>query len=339
MGKIYTSEGWVNWDFIMSDPSIIKMAVGPRAVGKSYGLFKWLIQNKKKFIYLRRLRTQLDLCSTEAGNPFNKISADLGIVITPTKKEGLVYFHYDDKEGEIFCIGLALSTLATVRGVDFSDYDYIVFDEAVAMIGERPIKNEFNTLLNLYETINRNRGTGDLDSRPAVVMVLLGNANKLSNPYYTGWKFTKTAVRMIRGGQMVYRTADGTRLMILFLNSPISKQKAETALYKNASKDFIEMALDNSFRVDATKIKPEPLKEYRHLVSVGEIGIYRHKSERKYYVCGVVQNMPFYHDYGIYLKMFVQDYFMLRINYMTTKNISFEDFESELIFRDYFDLN
>ena len=37
MGKIYNEAGWVNWEWIMADPSIIKMAVGARAVGKTYG--------------------------------------------------------------------------------------------------------------------------------------------------------------------------------------------------------------------------------------------------------------------------------------------------------------
>lgn len=339
MGKIYDVNGWVNWNWIMDDPSIIKMAVGARAVGKTYGCFKWLFQNKKKFIYLRRLKTQLDLCATDAGNPFNKVAADMGFKTKAVKREGMVYFRYDTEEGEDFALGLALSTLATVRGVDFSGYDYIVFDEAVAMANERPIKNEFSTLLNMYETINRNRGAASLDDRPPIVLVMLGNANKLNNPYYTGWRFTKTALKMIRGGQMVYRTQDGSRLMLILLNSPISEQKADTALYKNASADFISMALDNAFRVDATNIRPEPLREYRHIVSVGEIGIYKHKSDRRYYVCSVQQKSPYYEAYGIQLKMFVQDYFMLRINYMAVKNIFFEDFENELLFREYFDLN
>ena len=335
MAKIYDSNGWVNWDYLMSDKSVIKMVVGARAVGKTYGIFKKCLQDKKKFIYLRRLKTQLDLCASPAGNPFKKICTDLDISIVPVKtKDGIILFRLGGKDGEIVAAGVALSTIATVRGVDFSEYDVIIFDESIAMENEKPIKGEFNALLNFYETVNRNR---PLEGLPDVVMVLLGNANKLSNPYFTGWHFTKTAIKMIRGGQMVYRTPDGTRMMVLLLNSPISCRKSETALYQNASKDFLDMALDNAFRTDATNIHSEPLKEYKHIVSVGEIAIYRHKSDRKYYVCGLVQS-PYYEAFGIQLKMFVQDYFHLRINYMVNKNIVFEDFENELLFREYFDL-
>ena len=335
MGKIYDLNGWVNWEYLMDDSAVIKVVIGPRAVGKTYGLFKWCIENKKKFIYLRRLKTQVELCAKPAGNPFKKICIDMGINIIPIRSDGVILFRLESKDGEIVAVGLSLSTVATVRGVDFSEYDVIVFDEAIADENERPIKGEFNALLNFYETVNRNR---PLEGLPDVQLILLGNANKLSNPYFTGWHFTKTAIKMIRGGQMVYRTPDGSRMMVLLLNSPISERKAETALYKNANKDFINMALDNAFRTDATNIKSEPIKEYKHIVSVGEIAIFRHKSARKYYVCNQVQK-PYYEAFGIQLKMFVQDYFYMRINYMVNKNIIFEDFENELLFREYFDLN
>ena len=334
MGKIYNREGWVNWDWILSDPASFVMMVGPRGVGKTYGVFDKAISENRPFIYLRRLKTQLDLCGKPSGNPFRKISIDRRINIVPFKSDGVISFRHDSRGGPEVACGVALSTVATVRGVDFSDYDLIVFDEAVPMAGEKPIKNEFDTFLNFYETVNRNR---ELAGEKPVKCILLGNANKLSNPYFTGWKFTKTALRMIRGGQMVYRTPDGSRMMVLLQNSPISEKKSGTALYQNANKDFLSMALDNSFKTDETKIKSEPLKEYIHLVSVGEIGIYKHKAERRYYVSSQM-GVPYYADFGIQLKMFRQDFFMLRVNYMVNKNILFEDFESELLFREYFDL-
>ena len=334
MGKIYTKQGWVNWAWIMEDSAVFIMMVGPRGVGKTYGIFDYCIDNRIPFIYLRRLKTQLDLCGKPSGNPFRKISIDKHLNIVPFKSDGVISFRHDCRTGEEVACGVALSTVATVRGVDFSGYDVIVFDESIPMAGEKPIKDEFQTFLNFYETVNRNR---ELSGEKPVKCILLGNANKLSNPYFTGWKFTKTALRMLRGGQMVYRTPDGSRMMILLQDSPISVKKSGTALYQNATEDFITMALDNAFQTDETNIRSEPLKEYIHIVSVGEIGIYKHKSDRKYYVSAKTST-PYYADFGIQLKMFQQVYFMLRVYYMEKKNIIFEDFESELLFRDYFDL-
>ena len=334
MGKIYTKQGWVNWSWIMEDPAVFIMMVGPRGVGKTYGIFDYCIDNRIPFIYLRRLKTQLDLCGKPSGNPFRKISIDKRINIVPFKSDGVISFRHDCRTGEEIACGVALSTVATVRGVDFSGYDVIVFDESIPMAGEKPIKDEFQTFLNFYETVNRNR---ELSGDKPVKCILLGNANKLSNPYFTGWKFTKTALRMLRGKQMVYRTPDGSRMMVLLQDSPVSEKKSRTALYQNATEDFITMALDNAFMTDETNIRSEPLKEYIHIVSVGEIGIYKHKSDRKYYVSAKTST-PYYADFGIQLKMFQQVYFMLRVYYMEKKNIIFEDFESELLFRDYFDL-
>lgn len=137
---------------------------------------------------------------------------------------------------------------------------------------------------------------------------------------------------------MVWRSPDGNRLMILLLHSPISERKRGTALYQNANEGFLQMALDNAFRTDETIIRSEPLREYNHMVSIGDIGIYRHKSERRFYVSSKTQQ-PFYKDYGIELKLFQQDYAILRICYMVSRTIVFESYENEIIFRELFNLN
>lgn len=333
MAKIYTSEGWVNWDYIINQLSAFNMVVGARGVGKTYGLMKYCLEHERKFIYMRRLKSQLEQCASNAGNPFKKLNSDLGLNVKPKGTNGNVIFSEQDKT---IALGVALSTVANVRGFDYSDYDMIIFDEAVASEGERPISHEFNAFLNFYETVNRNR---ELSGESPVQAVLLGNANRLTNPYYSGWHFMKTALNMIKGNQMVWRSGDGTRLMILLLGSEISKRKSETALYRNASDGFITMALDNAFRTDGTNIRSMPLKEFNHIVSVGEIGIYRHKSERLYYVSTVTKPESYYDAYGMGLKMFKEDFWNLRIYYMVNRIVYFESYECELIFREMFDLS
>lgn len=335
MGKIYDTAGWVNWDYIMDQPESIISVVGARGTGKTYGLFKWMTEHREKFIYLRRLKSQLEECRKDDGNPFRKLNQDHGLNIRPFPSGGSVLFRYDDKNGAAAAVGVALSVVANVRGVDYSDINYIVFDEFIASDGERPIKNEFQAFLNFYETVNRNR---ELEGKPAVKAILLGNANKIANPYFSGWHCMKRVLKMIAGDQMVWRSDDHSRMIILLLNSPVSARKSETVLYRNANNDFIQMALDNAFRTDETIIKSEPLKEFTHIVSVGEIGIYRHKAERRYYVSATTYKTPYYDAFGIGLKMFQQDYYMLRVYYMVNKNVSFESFELELIFRELYGL-
>ena len=62
MGKLYTKAGWVNWDYIIDQAAAFNMVVGARGTGKTYGAMNTLIKRNEPFIYLRRLKTQLDNC-------------------------------------------------------------------------------------------------------------------------------------------------------------------------------------------------------------------------------------------------------------------------------------
>lgn len=342
MSKIYDVNGYVNWEYLYSQTRAFCMATGARATGKTYGLMKYLVEHGIPFLYIRRLKTQLDQCANVAANPFKKLNADLGWNIQPYKTRELVRFAPSETDGkgrlcavdEPVAIGAALSTFATLRGMDFSDIDAVVFDEAIPMVGEKPIKDEFNAFLHFYESINRNR---ELEGREPVKCFLLGNANKLSNPYYAGWRFMRTALKMIKGNQMLWRSPDGTRIMVMLLNSPISEQKRETALYQNGNADFIETAIDNAFRVDPTNIKSYPLRELLPICGVGEIGLYRHKSTGKVYVSHVIPKNRYYDGYGIRLKMFQRDFAIYRVMYLRN-TITFESYDIELIFRELLDI-
>lgn len=332
MGKIYNADGWINWDYIIGCKCAFNMVVGARGVGKTYGVFKYCIEHKRPFIYMRRLKSQLDQCGSAEGNPFKKLNTDMELDIKPSRCKGGLLFTDSDT---VAALGVALSTVANVRGFDYSNFDMIVFDEAIASDGERPIQREFNAFLNFYETVNRNR---ELTGADPVQVVLLGNANRLTNPYFSGWHFMKTALNMLRGKQMVWMDPDKTRLMIMLQDSAISARKKDTVLYKNSSEAFNKMALDNAFRTDATNIKSMPIREFNHIVTVGEVGIYRHKRERIYYVSFLTNNDNVYESYGMSLKMFQQDYYNLKLFYLIQKIVYFENYEAELIFRDLFDL-
>lgn len=332
MGKIYTSDGWINWDYIVNQGAAFNMIVGARGVGKTYGLMKYCIEHEIPFIYLRRLKTQLDLCASFDGNPFNKLNTDLARDIKPHNTRSGVVFAEGEK---VIALGVALSTVANVRGFDYSQFNLILFDEAIASDGERPIPKEFEVFLNFYETVNRNR---ELMGGKPVQAFLLGNANRLTNPYFSGWHFMKTALNMINGKQMVWKNADGSRMMIMLCDSAISNRKKETALYKNASRNFMDMALDNAFRTDGTNIRSMPIREFNHVVSIGDLGIYRHKSERLYYVSFLTRSENSYDAYGMSLKMFQTDFYNLRLYYIVNKIVYFENYEAELIFRELFGL-
>lgn len=329
MGKIYTQNGWVNWEYIYNETKAFTMVVGARGTGKTFGLFKYIIQNGIRFLYVRRLKTQLDQCATLEGNPLKSVNSYCGFDVQPKKRKSGVLF-VDTAADQTAGYGVALSTFATLRGVDYSDVQCIVFDEAIAMANEHAIKQQFDVFLNMYETVNRNR---ELQGRQPVKCFLLGNANKLANPYFAGWHFMSTALKMIRGKQCMWRSPDGSRIMLMLVDSPISKRKSETALYKNSSKQFDNMALGNVFETDPTSVNSRPLKQYDHVVSVGEIGIYKHKSKSEIYVSSTINRNKYYNGYGIDLDIWRKQYILFKSLYYS-RMIVFESFDVELIFRE-----
>ena len=256
MSKIYCNNGFPNWDYWYNECKFIMTVTGGRGTGKTYGLLKYILDHDIKFLYLRRLKSQLDECVSDAeSNPFSKINIDNGSDIRVERKSGKVRFTApipDSDERRVIGFGAALSTMATIRGADFSEVTCIVFDEYIAMKGERPIQAEAKALKNVIETVNRNR---ELFGQSPVKVFMLGNANKLMNPYFLDWHFMRTALRMIKGGQMVWRSKSGNRIMVFLLNSPISELKRKTALYEEQDGEFFGMALDNAFETDQTDIK------------------------------------------------------------------------------------
>ena len=84
----------------------------------------------------------------------------------------------------------------------------------------------------------------------------------------------------------VYVNKERGVCIVMLDGSSISKQKQNTALYKLTQKsDFASMALSNSFAYNSTmSIKSQNVRDYKILCGVGDIYIYKHRSDRRYYV-------------------------------------------------------
>lgn len=341
--KIYNKEGYPDWVHIYTTAEPFTMIVSARGVGKTYGLLKYVIENRIKFLYVRRLKVQIDISCTRAANPFNALNNDGVCDVAPYRDSGgIVSFFEEDynvnKEknepvGDAVGYAVDLSTIQNMRGMSFDNIECIIFDEFIANAGEKPIKNEFGALLNLYETVNRNR---ELQGKLPVKCFMLGNANKLNNVYFSEWHLTGIALRMIRGKQFVY-TRPGLKLYIL-QDSPISAKKAKTGLYQVANNDFIQMALNSEFRTDETNIKSYNLNELKYECSIGELGIYRIRANNHYYISSLARKARYYKSYGYDLNKWNYDYWGMATRY-TEGKLVFESYDCELIFREYLNLN
>lgn len=315
--------------------------IGARGTGKTFGAIKYALDSGRPFIFMRRTQTQIDLIKNDSFSPFQAIDPTIVVKNINKNLTGVYRGEFDSEKQKLQPVGapigylMALTTVSNIRGFDASDISLILFDEFCPEKHERAIKNEDLAVLNCYETINRNR---EVTGQDPVKMVLLANSNDLVNPLFVGLKLVKIAEKLQKSRDNVYINNDRGLAIVMVKDSPISKMKKQTALYKLAGEgDFSEMALNNAFIEDiGDYIKSMPLNEYKPLVFVGELSIYQHKSRKEIYVSdhrtGSAEEIDV-SDIG--LARFRRNYYFVWLLYLQRKVI-FESYLLQKIFENYF---
>lgn len=331
--SLYLDSGYLDFSGIASRGMPFNLIVGGRGTGKTYGALKYAIESGRRFMFMRRTQTQLDLINKPDFSPFKTINRDLGISVeTETASHYNARFILDDETVGYSC---ALSTISSLRGFDASDIDMIIYDEFIPERHERPIVHEGTALLNAYETINRNR---ELAGKPAVQLFALANSNDLGNPIFMELGLVLTADKMRSSGSEVYADNERGILLIMLASSLISEQKTNTALYRlTAGSDFSRMSIGNEFSgEERSRIGSRPLREYTPLVTIGELTIYSHKSNREYYCTRHRSGSPAVYGSGdIERKRFCRSYSRLWDAFIEQR-IVFEDYSLQLLFTKYF---
>lgn len=287
--NLFTEKGWLDVDSILATGYPFIFIIGARGIGKTYGVLQYIKEKDRKAIILRRTQVESDIIGNPAFHPYKKLCTDHDWHITtaPIVKNVAGVFETDTDDnitGPEFAYIAALSTFANLRGFDTSDVDIIYLDEFIPEAGKTPIKSEFEKFLNMYETVNRNR---ELSGCKPVQAICTANSNTIDNPYFIGLGIVNKIYSMQQKGKSIYTDDKRGLLVISLANSPISQQKENTALYRLAAgSTYNDMALSNMYSgTDNTRIsKKERMIEYRPMFTIGEITIYRHKSQLKYYV-------------------------------------------------------
>ena len=346
---MYDRNGYLDFEYIYTHSQSAVLICGRRGIGKTFGRLKYLMENNIKFIFMRRMQTQIDMIKNEDLNPFRALERVLGdnyatVIKKINKNITAVYRAVKDSDGIYKAYGLpigylmALSTVRSVRGWDRSDVECCLFDEFIGEKHEAKIQHEGTRLLNRLETIGRNR---ELDGRKPLKFIGLSNSNMLANPLFIDLQIVTECEKMINKGLEVKHLPQRDLTLIMLSKSPISDKKAQTSLYKLAGRDstFSKMALDNQFTAEEmTDIKSLSLKEYKPIVSVGELNIYRHKSRNEYYVTGHTSGSPSQYDSSpMELKRFKHDYYYLWLAYLR-RALIFESYIYKVLFEKYYEI-
>lgn len=342
--KIFDNDGWVNIPEILKHEAVFIFIYGGRGTGKTYGALKEMVESNYKFLYLRRLQSQVELVRKDEMMPFKSLNDDLGWNIQPFTINKYVSSFYEsdvNEDGKVVPVGdqlgllTSLSTFSNLRGVDGHEIKVMILDEFIPELNERPIKDEAGAAFNAYETINRNR---ELKGEQPVKYLFMANSNRIDNPLFMELKLITLAEKIRKSGSEYYYDAKRRMLLVDLYKSKISEQKSTTALYQlTRGTEFYDMAIKNTFiNEERGRIATKPIKEYRPIVSIGEICIYKHKSKSEYYVTGFKSGSP--KTYGTGEKdrtRFRKDCFYLWQAYMKQK-IIFEEYIYEVIFDKYF---
>lgn len=293
--NLYLPSGY--WDFQSAlDPDCpFVFVIGGRATGKTYGALQGVKEHfdatGRSFIYMRRTKTQADLVSTDVFNPFTPLNKDHGWNIQPGRVTKGVHGFYNmintgdrlEPAGPPLGTIASLSTFSNFRGFDASNLDFVIYDEFIKNKGEKSIKDEGFALMNVYETVNRNR---ELFGSDAVRLICLSNANLIANDVFMDLGLADKVEFMKKKGKNQYYDYGRGIAIYDLSDSEISKQKKNTALYKlDAGGAYSDMALGNEFEdYDASNVRSEPLQEYVPLVLIGDLCLYKHKSDNgKFY--------------------------------------------------------
>lgn len=327
--------------------------VGGRGIGKTYSTLRNLIIDKDgerivpkpnaKFLYLRRMSKEIEICASEISNPFKRINRDYrtSVLAEYTKKDGYATFYEENPTSaeyvEPLGYGASLNTFSGLRGVDFSDVTTIVFDEFIAESHVRRIKNEGKVFLNMYETINRNR---ELQGEDPVRVYFLANSISLASGILLEMGVVPTMAAMIAKGQHRATIKERGLYVELVDSSKLGELKSQTALYKlTKGSDFTKEAIMNQFTQDNLNLaKKVTINEYRPIFNFADTyTFYKHKTRNETYLAKRSDKAPMSFtssDVDQLDAIFGSVY----ERQVLTRQLSFDDYATKLVFDSLFGL-
>lgn len=290
---LYLSSNYLDMGRIISAPFPFIIVISGRGGGKTYGSLKYCMENKIKFLYLRRTKTILELITDARYQPFKRINADTGRDIQADYGRGIGSFK-DAATGELIGYAAALSTISNIRGFDGSDIELIIWDEFIPEPGERITFNMLTAFYNAVETVGRNR---ELEGRPPVKCVLLSNSDLIYSDVIAGLGIGETLYQMQETGTEIVEYSPELLLIMPRLEA-FRDDKADTALYRlTAGSSYASVALDNNFAIeDRAQIKKRDLRQLRPVCSIAGLTFYRGKSGGLWYVCRHLSGSPKMYD-------------------------------------------
>ena len=334
--NIYTKEGWLDIPAIRSLGCWLHVIIGPRQVGKTYGVTKSFLDNDTPFMFMRRTTDELQaICGDPELDPWIKLDK-AGYHVRMERIPGAKTYAIGDIDldtGKVVNrrgIGISLSTIAAVRGFSGDQYTDLLFDEFIPESYVVVRKAMGDAFVNAHKTIDGNRV---LEGRPTITTWLLANANSIQSPILQSLNLLDDLDELIYTGQE-WKVTKNNVFLALPKSELITKQQAETPLMQQIQgTDAFDMMVNNNFSYDnLSRIKKHSLTGWQPYLNVGKLGIW--SSGSHLYVTTSRGKAPSYLDTEEDLKRLERDQMELRIMYLNGY-MTFYSTKAYLTFKDY----
>lgn len=245
---------YYNPNQMLSYNRILNFIIGARGIGKTYGMKKHVvnraIKHGKQFIYLRRYKSEI---KGKLGNFFNDIRDEFPDVSLTVKGRN---FYAD---GKLIGYTLVLSSWQSEKSNAYPDVETILYDEFLREKDNSGyIPNEPNALLNLMDTVFRNREN--------VRCVCLSNAVTIVNPFFVYFNIVPDINRRFNKNESVLVEIPDSKDF-----TAIRKQSKFGKLVQGT--DYADMAIDNEFINDSDTFIEKRSKESRFQFTVVHQGL------------------------------------------------------------------
>ena len=254
MAKTIDTSIYYNPNKMLSYNRILNFIIGARGIGKTYGLKKHVInraiKHGKQFIYLRRYKSEIQ---GKLGNFFNDIKDEFPGVELKVKGRN---FYAD---GKLIGYTLILSSWQSEKGNAYPNVETILYDEFLReKDNSNYIPNEPNALLNLMDTVFRNRDN--------VRCICLSNAVTVVNPFFVYFNIVPDInKRFNKNESVLVEIPDGKDFKDVRKQSKFGKLVEGT--------DYADMAIENDFVNDTDTFIEKRTKESRFQFTMVHQGI------------------------------------------------------------------
>lgn len=237
-----TKSLYYDYGKINSYNALFNFIITERGLGKSFGFKKMGIDNflkgKGEFIILRRYETELhetlktfwkDIIASE-------IFGEHDFTVKRGQKISELFI-----DGERCGYGVALSTSSSLKSTPFPTVTAIGFDEFIVDRGSiRYLKNEVETFLDFFETVNRTRSN--------CKAYFMGNAVSSTNPYFRYDWGKGEKLSLPYGDSEFKRFKDGLIVVNYAKNSVYREEKKKTPFGRLvAGTQYGDYAIDNKW--------------------------------------------------------------------------------------------